>query len=77
MRNENVLSSEEIQHESKPERLKSLDILRGFDMFWITGGEGLVFALGAATGWGFMKTVEEQMHHVKWAGFHFYDLILQ
>ena len=75
MGNENKLSSEEIQQISKPERLKSLDILRGFDMFWITGGEGLVFALGAATGWSFMKTVEEQMHHVKWAGFHFYDLI--
>lgn len=59
----------------KPERLKSLDILRGFDMFWITGGEGLVFALGAATGWGFIKTLEEQLQHVRWAGFHFYDLI--
>lgn len=59
----------------KPERLHSLDILRGFDMFWITGGSALVAALATATGWDFMKAIEEQMHHVSWEGFHFYDLI--
>ena len=29
----------------KPERLQSLDILRGFDMFWIIGGGSLIVAL--------------------------------
>jgi predicted acyltransferase len=60
---------------NKPERLHSLDILRGFDMFWITGGHVLVAALAAATGWKWMEAVESQMHHAAWAGFHGYDLI--
>jgi predicted acyltransferase len=61
--------------QNKPERLHSLDILRGFDMFWITGGHMLVATLAAATGWKWLETVEGQMHHCAWAGFHFYDLI--
>ncbi|MDZ7634481.1 MAG: hypothetical protein U5L72_08625 [Bacteroidales bacterium] len=32
-------------------RLYSLDALRGFDMFWITGGQKLIFALATVTGW--------------------------
>jgi predicted acyltransferase len=60
---------------NKPERLHSLDILRGFDMFWITGGHYLVAMLAVATGWKWLETVEGQMHHCEWAGFHFYDLI--
>jgi predicted acyltransferase len=59
----------------KPERLKSLDILRGFDMLWITGGHALIASLAAATGWPCMESLENQMHHVQWEGFHFYDLI--
>jgi predicted acyltransferase len=58
-----------------PERLKSLDILRGFDMFWITGGSALLAALAGATNGSFLEAIEEQMHHVKWSGFQFYDLI--
>jgi len=33
------------------ERLASLDALRGFDMFWIMGGEGIFHALAKLTGW--------------------------
>jgi predicted acyltransferase len=61
--------------QSKPERLHSLDILRGFDMFWITGGHILVASLAAATGWKWLEAVEVQMHHASWEGFQFYDLI--
>ncbi len=57
------------------ERLYSLDTLRGFDMFWIIGGETLVVMLEKYTGWGWLKPVALQMHHSHWAGFHFYDLI--
>jgi len=32
-------------------RLQSLDALRGFDMFWIMGGEGIFVTLAALTGW--------------------------
>ncbi len=32
-------------------RLVSLDAVRGFDMFWIVGGGGIVHALAELTGW--------------------------
>ena len=53
-------------------RLYSLDALRGFDMLWITGGGALVIAISQITG---AEWLEHQMHHVKWEGFHFEDLI--
>lgn len=57
------------------QRLKSLDTLRGFDMFWIIGGGALVGLLAKATNWGWMEVLAAQMHHSHWAGFHFEDLI--
>ncbi|QYJ78058.1 transmembrane glucosamine N-acetyltransferase NagX [Shewanella acanthi] len=57
------------------QRLKSLDALRGFDMFWILGAEGLFAALLLLTGWAGWQWGDEQMHHSQWHGFRFYDLI--
>ena len=57
------------------ERLLSLDALRGFDMFWITGGGYLVTALAKNSTSGWLHTLAEQMDHVPWNGFHFFDLI--
>lgn len=57
------------------ERLYSLDALRGFDMFWIIGGGGLIGALAKSTDWNWMQTLALQMHHVRWEGFRFFDLI--
>lgn len=54
------------------QRLHSLDALRGFDMFWITGGSALAIAISQITGAGWLET---QMNHVEWEGFRFYDLI--
>jgi predicted acyltransferase len=56
-------------------RIASIDALRGFDMFWIAGGESIIHALykvwpGAAT-----RALDTQFEHVRWEGFHFYDLI--
>jgi len=59
----------------KPERLMSIDALRGFDMLWITGGQRIIFALATYTGWPFFKWLGGQMHHVEWEGFAFYDMI--
>lgn len=56
-------------------RLLSLDALRGFDMFWIMGAEGIVYALKEATGWGWAVWMSGQLDHVEWNGFRFYDLI--
>ena len=57
------------------ERLYSLDTLRGFDMFWIIGGGALLERLAKYTGWGWLQPLAHQMHHAKWVGFHFEDLI--
>ena len=63
--------------EKKPaqERLVSLDALRGFDMFWIMGGEGIFISLASLTGWPVFKWCAGQLEHVPWHGFHFYDMI--
>ncbi len=53
-------------------RLQSLDVLRGFDMFWITGGGYLFTVIAQATG---ATWLENTLEHAEWAGFHFEDLI--
>ena len=62
---------------SKAERLMSLDALRGFDMFWIIGGWGIVAGLGQAlkSPW-FDQHVISQIEHVRWEGFVAWDLIM-
>ena len=60
--------------DEKSGRLMSLDALRGFDMFFITGGSalitGLCVAFGCGDGW-----LATQMKHVPWAGFAHHDTI--
>ena len=56
-------------------RLISLDALRGFDMFWITGGTGLVYSFFAWVWPAFGEFLDHQFEHVEWHGFVFYDLI--
>ena len=57
------------------QRLYSLDALRGFDMFWIMGGEEIFKAIAKITGSPFWQTIADQFEHPAWNGFHFYDLI--
>lgn len=57
-------------------RMMSIDALRGFDMFWIIGGERIFASLHAifnnpTTGW-----IKRQLSHVEWEGFRFEDLIM-
>ena len=59
----------------KPKRLKSIDALRGFDMFFIFGGDSFFIALGALSGLPLFNWIAGQMEHVAWNGFHFYDNI--
>ena len=58
-----------------PSRLMSIDALRGFDMFWIVGGDRVARALGRWLGTPESRRFAEQFEHVKWEGFRFYDLI--
>ena len=59
----------------EPQRLMSLDALRGFDMFWILGADSLVYALHEMSQTAPTKFLATQLDHAEWAGFHFYDLI--
>ena len=53
----------------------SLDALRGFDMFWIVGGDFFIRSLPNIHDSAFTRGLAAQMEHCEWAGFHFYDLI--
>lgn len=57
------------------QRLYSLDALRGFDMFWIIGGEEIVHHLATLTNWSLFHGWAAQLTHPDWHGFAFYDLI--
>ncbi|MEI8288026.1 MAG: heparan-alpha-glucosaminide N-acetyltransferase domain-containing protein [Verrucomicrobiota bacterium] len=57
------------------QRLMSLDVLRGFDMFWILGADAFVRALNRMSPSAPTKFLSTQLEHIEWAGFHFYDLI--
>ncbi len=60
-------------------RLVALDVLRGFDMFWIIGADAIGQSLQKATGGEAapapIKAIAQQLEHVSWEGFRFYDLI--
>ena len=56
-------------------RIVSVDVLRGFDMFWIIGGAGLVTSLTELFGGPAHEVISLHMDHVGWDGFHFMDLI--
>ena len=58
------------------ERLMSIDALRGFDMFWITGGHGLVMSAMALGGKPAPDWLQYQMEHPRWGGFTAWDLIM-
>lgn len=64
-----------MQNSTVPKRLQSLDTLRGFDMFWITGGGKIFHVLAAATGWAWASVIDNQLSHPDWNGFRAYDLI--
>jgi predicted acyltransferase len=56
-------------------RLMSLDALRGFDMFWIVGGEEIAHGLYHALPFAPLAVLHRQMQHKPWQGVAFYDLI--
>ena len=56
----------------KKDRLMSLDAFRGFDMFWIMGGEGLVCTIAALFG---CPEFHKSFGHVPWEGLQFMDTV--
>ena len=59
------------------QRVRSLDALRGFDMFWIIGGGSIFVALGKALDnpW-YTKYIMPQLDHPPWEGFTAWDMIM-
>lgn len=60
---------------SDDRRILSVDVLRGFDMFWLVGGTGLALAIVKLIGGGIQELLLPQLDHAEWVGFTFYDLI--
>jgi len=56
-------------------RVVSVDALRGFDMFWIIGGDELLPRLDDVFHHPVTGVIKEQLVHVTWEGFRFEDLI--
>jgi predicted acyltransferase len=58
------------------ERIVSIDALRGFDMFWIIGGDAIFRSLRYISSNPTTEAINIQLEHCTWQGFHFYDLIM-
>jgi predicted acyltransferase len=66
---------------AQAERVVSVDVLRGFNIFWILGADAVIWSLNemlrdkgpvlSAAG----RFLNTQMTHVAWEGFRFYDFI--
>ena len=56
-------------------RLESIDVLRGFDMFFIMGFASLAAQLCLAFGWGGDCWLAQQMRHPPWIGLTHHDTI--
>ena len=56
-------------------RLMSIDALRGFDMFFIIGGAGLIIMICQAFGCNKDFELIKQMSHVPWEGLRHHDTI--
>ena len=57
-------------------RVVSIDALRGFDMFWIVGGHGLILALAGLVWKLLPEWLTAQMKHAQWEGFTAWDMIM-
>lgn len=58
------------------QRLESLDILRGFDLFCLVGLEAFVHALGRALDAGWFRLVTSAFTHADWIGFSPWDIVM-
>jgi predicted acyltransferase len=57
-------------------RVVALDALRGFDMFWIVGGQQLALAIAGLFHEPVPAWVGYQLEHAEWIGFTAWDLIM-
>lgn len=60
----------------KPERLGSLDVLRGFDLFCLVFLQPMLEAYTKASNFPFLSRLSTKFDHVPWDGFVFRDLMM-
>jgi len=60
----------------KTERLGSLDVLRGFDLFCLVFFQPVFIQLSRAMDWPFTNWLATKFEHVPWEGFVFWDIIM-
>lgn len=60
----------------KLQRLESLDVLRGFDLFCLVFFQPVIMSLGKAINTRWMDAVCMQFKHMPWEGFTFWDIIM-
>lgn len=60
----------------KSERLGSLDVLRGFDLFCLVFLQPVLVSFINASNISWLEPVKNQLSHVHWEGFAFWDIIM-
>ena len=63
-------------NELAPQRLACIDVLRGFDMFFLVGAGDVLRNLLNAIGSNALQPVLYQLEHVDWIGFTAWDIIM-
>ena len=71
----NTTTSQQQKSNSK-QRLESLDVLRGFDLFLLVGLEAVMHALDGAIDAPWFERVMWCFTHVDWEGFSSWDLVM-
>lgn len=61
---------------TSPGRIASVDALRGFDMFWIMGGDWIVKSFHDVAGTPTTAVLAYHMDHADWLGYRFYDTVM-
>jgi len=61
---------------STQNRIRSIDILRGFDMLMIVLADQFFSKLNKGVGSDFTAALARQFSHPEWLGFRFYDIIM-
>lgn len=61
---------------SSQNRIRSIDILRGFDMLMIVLADQFFSKLNNGVGSDFTAALARQFSHPEWLGFRFYDIIM-
>lgn len=66
-----------MQMENKrPQRLESLDVLRGFDLFCLVGLESVIHSMGQAVDRPWFDKFLWNFSHMEWEGFSTWDLVM-